>query len=126
MRLVMARERRVTVRLTEEQYQEIEKRRGNTPKSEFLYLLLLEWLNRKSEIEKELNRIRKEQQKKNEFCRKLYAELGKIGSNINQIARSLNKGGRAVSSSLTDLVIETMDLITELKERLRDGDIKAD
>jgi metal-responsive CopG/Arc/MetJ family transcriptional regulator len=113
-----------------EEFERLARKQGIS-KSELLRLVILEYLKEDKDLRKELDRIRKrirkEQKKRNEFCRKLYAELGKVGSNINQIARylNLNKGGRAVSH-LTDLVIETMDLITELKLRLKDGDSEKD
>jgi hypothetical protein len=114
------RDKRITVRLTEEQYEALERLRGSIPRSEFLYLILLDYLGREQELVSELRRIETRCLNKCEFFRALYAELGKIGGNINQIARQLNKkkGGRAVSSHLLDLVLETVELIVELKELL--------
>ena len=127
------RDKRITVRLTQDQYDEIERRRGDTPKSEYLYLVVLEHLEREREIDIHLKRIREESLKRNEFCQKVHAELGRIGNNINQIARHLNARRKATTRKerevFLELAVETIELIQELKLRLReqlDGDFKTD
>ena len=54
----MAREKRITVRLTDELYKKLEELRGNTSKSEFLYLILLDYLTGGQDLAKELQKIR--------------------------------------------------------------------
>ena len=110
------RDRRITVRLTDEQYEEIEKRRGNIPKSEYLYYLVADWLSDKNAV----NRAISSCLQKCEHYQKLHAELGKIGGNINQISRALNK--RKLSAKerklLIDLVVEVIDLVQAVKIKL--------
>ncbi len=115
----MARERKVTIRLTDEQFEELERRRGDKTRAEFLYLILLDYLDRRQELEKELQRIRAERKE----CRKLHAELGKIGGNLNQLARALNRKKMPAKEkkALLSLIIETLSLVQELKERLVEG-----
>ena len=115
----MAREKKITVRLTEEQYQEIEKLRGELSRSEFLYLLLLDYLER-PELSERLRQIQSECLKKCKAYRKLHGELGKIGSNVNQIARALNAKRLPAKERklLTDLAVETIELIQDLKQKL--------
>ena len=130
------RDKRITVRLTQDQYDEIERRRGDTgdtPKSEYLFLVVLEHLREEREIDIHLKRIREESLKRNEFCQKVHAELGRIGNNINQIARHLNARRKATTRKerevFLELAVETIELIQELKLRLReqlDGDFKTD
>jgi len=96
-------------------------------KSELLRLIVLDYLKREQELFEELQRIKTKSLKRSEFCKAVYSELGKIGGNINQIARHLNrKGGRAVSSPLLDLVLETTELVVSLKERLREVEVDGD
>ncbi len=115
----MARNRKITVRLTEEQYQEIENLRGELPRSEFLYLLLLDHLKR-AELPEKLRQIQTDCLKKCRAYRELQGELGKIGSNVNQIARALNTKRLPAKEKklLIDLVIETIELVQELKHKL--------
>ena len=120
----MAREKRVTVRLTKEQFEQLEELRGNVPKSEFLYLVLLDYLGRERELERELRRIHDECINKCEFLKELRKELSRVGVNINQIARALNvlrKGKRLPAKekkALFDLTIETLSLVQELLNKL--------
>lgn len=120
----MAREKRVTVRLTKEQFEQLEELRGNVPKSEFLYLVLLDYLGRERELERELCRIHDECINKCEFLKELRKELSRVGVNINQIARALNvlrKGKRLPAKekkALFDLTIETLSLVQELLNKL--------
>ena len=125
----MAREKRITVRLTDEQFEEIERLRGDIPKSEFLYLILLDYLHREQELVKELQRIHIDCLKKCKAYRELHGELGKIGSNINQVARALNRKRLPAKERkvLLDLAVETLSLIQDLKLKLseeRGGHIK--
>jgi hypothetical protein len=64
----MVRNHRITVRLTKEQYQEIEKRRGQIPRSEYLYLLLLDYLKRELQIDRSLQQIAQRLELKNKHC----------------------------------------------------------
>ena len=116
------RDKRITVRLTQGQYDEVEKKRGDIPKSEYLYLLLLEYLQRDLEIDKQLRKIREESLKRDEYCMKLHLELGRIGANANQIARALNKGRLPAKDreKVLNLASETMELIWKLKTKLRE------
>jgi len=116
----MAREKRITVRLTTDQFEQLEKLRGDIPKSEFLYLILLNYLSREQELVKELQRIHTDCLKKCEAYRELHGNLGRISSNVNQIARALNikKLPAKERKTLLNLVLETMELIRELKMRL--------
>ena len=52
--------------------------------------------------------------------RELHGELGKIGSNVNQIARALNAKRLPAKERklLTDLAVETIELIQDLKQKL--------
>ena len=96
-------------------------------KNRVLYLLVLEYLGKDSELKRELFNIKESCLKRNEYCRKVYGELGKIGSNVNQIARALNRKRLPAKEKkvLLNLVVETMELIQELKMRLlENGDIK--
>ena len=115
----MAREKKITVRLTEEQYEEVERARGKLSRSEFLYLLLLDYLER-PELSERLRQIQSECLKKCKAYRKLHGELGKIGSNVNQIARALNAKRLPAKEKklLTDLALETIELIQDLKQKL--------
>ena len=115
----MAREKKITVRLTEEQYEEVERARGELPRSEFLYLLLLDYLKR-PEFSEKLRRIQLECLKKCRVYKELHGELGKIGSNVNQIARALNAKRLPAKERklLTDLAVETIELIQDLKQKL--------
>jgi len=116
------RDKRITVRLTQEQYDEIERRRKDTAKSEYLYLVVLEHLREEREIDKHLKMIREESMKMNEFCKKIHSELGRIGNNINQIARHLNARRKTATRKerevFLNLAIETIELIQELKLQL--------
>ena len=110
------RDRRITVRLTDEQYEEIEKRRGNIPKSEYLYYLVADWLSDKNAV----NRAISSCLQKCEHYQKLHAELGRIGSNVNQIARQLNKKRLPAKERklLIDLVVEVIELVQAVKTKL--------
>jgi Arc/MetJ-type ribon-helix-helix transcriptional regulator len=120
----MAREKRITVRLTKEQFEHLEELRGNVPRSEFLYLILLDYMGRERELEKELRRIHDECINKCEFLRELRRELSRVGVNVNQIARALNvlsKGKKLPAKekkALLDLTIETLSLVQELLSKL--------
>jgi len=120
----LARGKRVTVRLTKEQFEQLEELRGNVPKSEFLYLVLLDYLGRERELERELRRIHDECINKCEFLKELRKELSRVGVNINQIARALNvlrKGKRLPAKekkALFDLAVETLSLVQELLNKL--------
>jgi len=116
----LAREKRVTVRLTDEQFEEIERLRGDIAKSEFLYLILLDYLNREQELIRELQRIHTDCLRKCKAYRELHGELGRIGSNVNQVARALNKRKLPAKErkALLDLVIETLSLVQDLKLKL--------
>jgi len=116
----MAREKRITVRLTTDQFEQLEKLRGNIPKSEFLYLIILDYLNREQELVRELQRIYTDCLKKCEAYRELHGELGKIGSNINQVAIAMNRKKLPAKERkvLLDLVVETLSLVQDLKLRL--------
>jgi predicted CopG family antitoxin len=116
----MAREKRITVRLTDELYKKLEELRGNTSKSEFLYLILLDYLTGGQDLAKELQKIRSRCLKKCLEYKQLQGELGKIGSNVNQIARTLNK--KRIPSkekeAVIGLAVETLSLVQDLKQKL--------
>ena len=66
----------------------------------------------------------------NEQLKKLNAEIGKIGSNLNQIAKHLNQGG-VRSMILQDRVHECIDKLFDLRRQVMElagdyyGDIEA-
>jgi hypothetical protein len=97
-----------------------------TVKNRLLYLLVLNYLQEDNQLKKELRKISQDCQRKNQYYKKIYGQLGKIGSNINQIARVLNT--KRIPSKhkkeLLNLVIETVELIQDLKQRLQNGDIQ--
>jgi hypothetical protein len=118
----MVRNHRITVRLTKEQYQEIEKRRGQIPRSEYLYLLLLDYLKRELQIDRSLQQIAQRQELKNKHCQNLYRELAKIGGNINQIARALNKKHltKKEKEHLLNLLNKTTELVEKTLQTLKE------
>ena len=63
----------------------------------------------------------------NEQLKKLNAEIGKIGSNLNQIAKHLNQGG-VRSMILQDRVHECIDKLFDLRRQVMDlaGDYYGD
>ena len=63
----------------------------------------------------------------NEQLKKLNAEIGKIGSNLNQIAKHLNQGG-VLSMILQDRVHECIDKLFDLRRQVMElaGDYYGD
>lgn len=63
----------------------------------------------------------------NEQLKKLNAEIGKIGSNLNQIAKHLNQGG-VRSMILQDRIHECIDKLFELRRQVMElaGDYYGD
>ena len=97
----MKREHRVTIRLTDTEFSIIENTAEQTDMtiSEYMRKQIMEGeVNTKFEIVADVKEIKK-----------LIGELGKIGSNLNQIARYFNQGG-----------IISSEMRTEIKKSLRD------
>ena len=97
----MKREHRVTIRLTDTEFSIIENAatQAEMSISEYMRTQTMEGkVNARFEIVADVNQIKK-----------LIGEFGKIGSNLNQIARYFNQGG-----------IISSELRTEIKKSLRD------
>jgi len=122
----MARNEKVTVRLTTEQLEQIDRLRGNFSRAEFLYMVILDYLQNEqvaiaSEISRLIERKEKQLQKKEKNCRKLSVRLKRISANVNQIALALNilkKQGELSAEerkTLLELAIETLELIRKIQ-----------
>ena len=97
----MKREHRVTIRLTDTEFSIIENtaEQADMSISEYMRKQIMEGqVNTKFEVVADVKEIKK-----------LIGELGKIGSNLNQIARYFNQGG-----------IISSEMRTEIKKSLRD------
>ena len=97
----MKREHRVTIRLTDTEFSIIENtaEQADMNISEYMRKQIMEGhVNTKFEIVADVKEIKK-----------LIGELGKIGSNLTQIARYFNQGG-----------IISSEMRTEIKKSLRD------
>ena len=97
----MKREHRITIRLTDTEFSIIENmaEQADMTISEYMRKQIMEGqVNTKFEIVADVKEIKK-----------LIGELGKIGSNLNQIARYFNQGG-----------IISPEMRTEIKKSLRD------
>ena len=97
----MKREHRVTIRLTDTEFSIIENAatQAEMSISEYMRTQTMEGkVNARFEIVADVNQIKK-----------LIGEFGKIGSNLNQIARYFNQGG-----------IISSEMRTEIKKSLRD------
>ena len=97
----MKREHRVTIRLTDTEFSIIENmaEQADMTISEYMRKQIMEGqVNTKFEIVADVKEIKK-----------LIGELGKIGSNLNQITRYFNQGG-----------IISSEMRTEIKKSLRD------
>ena len=97
----MKREHRITIRLTDTEFSIIENsaEQAYMSISEYMRKQIMEGqVNTKFEVVADVKEIKK-----------LIGELGKIGSNLNQIARYFNQGG-----------IISSEMRTEIKKSLRD------
>ena len=94
---------RVSVNLTQSQYELVSQqaKESNISMSEYILKVLTK---AKVHIHYDLGGIRMEQ------LENLIAEYGKIGSNLNQIARHLNSGGAATPDIITDVRTAILDL----------------
>ena len=94
---------RVSVNLTQSQYELVSQqaKESNISMSEYILKALTK---AKVHIHYDLGGIRMEQ------LENLIAEYGKIGSNLNQIARHLNSGGAATPVIITDVRTAILDL----------------
>ena len=102
----MKREHRVTIRLTDTEFSIIEN--AATPAemsiSEYMRTQTMEGkVNARFEIVADVNQIKK-----------LIGEFGKIGSNLNQIARYFNQGG-ILSSEMRNEIRKSLRDIYEMK-----------
>ena len=102
----MKREHRVTIRLTDTEFSIIEN--AATPAemsiSEYMRTQTMEGkVNARFEIVADVNQIKK-----------LIGEFGKIGSNLNQIARYFNQGG-VLSSEMRNEIRKSLRDIYEMK-----------
>ena len=102
----MKREHRVTIRLTDTEFSIIENAatQAEMSISEYMRTQTMEWkVNARFEIVADVNQIKK-----------LIGEFGKIGSNLNQIARYFNQGG-ILSSEMRNEIRKSLRDIYEMK-----------
>jgi len=102
----MKREHRVTIRLTDTEFSIIENtaEQADMSISEYMRKQIMEGqVNTKFEIVADVKEIKK-----------LIGELGKIGSNLNQIARYFNQGG-IISSEMRKEIKKSLRDIYEMK-----------
>jgi antitoxin component of RelBE/YafQ-DinJ toxin-antitoxin module len=113
----MARDWRITVRLDEEEYREVEKKAEQLgiTKSEFLRLLVLDSIGEQGRLKEEINRALK----KSEEWKNIAGNLGRITSYANQIAHSLNKLAKRKKISKRDYA-EILKTAEELKTLVRE------
>ena len=106
-----------------ETFKEKAKESGFWSISEALKILVYDFLRDEGYapyIKKEVQKIKDEYLKREKECQKLHAELGRIGSNVNQIARQLNKKRLPAKERklLIDLVVEVIELVQAVKTKL--------
>ena len=102
----MKREHRVTIRLTDTEFSIIENAatQAEMSISEYMRTQTMEGkVNARFEIVADVNQIKK-----------LIGEFGKIGSNLNQIARYFNQGG-VLSSEMRNEIRKSLRDIYEMK-----------
>ena len=102
----MKREHRITIRLTDTEFSIIENSSDQAYMSisEFMRKQIMEGqFNTKFEVVADVKEIKK-----------LIGELGKIGSNLNQIARYFNQGG-IISSEMRKEIKKSLRDIYEMK-----------
>lgn len=102
----MKREHRVTIRLTDTEFSIIENAatQAEMSISEYMRTQTMEGkVNARFEIVADVNQIKK-----------LIGEFGKIGSNLNQIARYFNQGG-ILSSEMRNEIRKSLRDIYEMK-----------
>ena len=102
----MKREHRVTIRLTDTEFSIIENvaTQAEMSISEYMRTQTMEGkVNARFEIVADVNQIKK-----------LIGEFGKIGSNLNQIARYFNQGG-ILSSEMRNEIRKSLRDIYEMK-----------
>ena len=102
----MKREHRVTIRLTDTEFSIIENVAAQAEMniSEYMRTQTMEGkVNARFEIVADVNQIKK-----------LIGEFGKIGSNLNQIARYFNQGG-ILSSEMRNEIRKSLRDIYEMK-----------
>ena len=102
----MKREHRVTIRLTDTEFSIIENAatQAEMSISEYMRTQTMEGkVNARFEIVADVNQIKK-----------LIGEFGKIGSNLNQIARYFNQGG-ILSSEIRNEIRKSLRDIYEMK-----------
>ena len=102
----MKREHRVTIRLTDTEFSIIENaaEQAEMSISEYMRTQTMEGqVNARFEIVADVNQIKK-----------LIGEFGKIGSNLNQIARYFNQGG-ILSSEMRNEIRKSLRDIYEMK-----------
>ena len=102
----MKREHRITIRLTDTEFSIIENAatQAEMSISEYMRTQTMEGkVNARFEIVADVNQIKK-----------LIGEFGKIGSNLNQIARYFNQGG-ILSSEMRNEIRKSLRDIYEMK-----------
>nr|WP_296121661.1 plasmid mobilization relaxosome protein MobC [uncultured Anaerobutyricum sp.] len=105
----MKREHRVTIRLTDTEFSIIENAatQAEMSISEYMRTQTMEGkVNARFEIVADVNQIKK-----------LIGEFGKIGSNLNQIARYFNQGG-ILSSEMRNEIRKSLRDIYEMKYKV--------
>ena len=113
----MARDYRITVRLTSEEYEEVLRRAEQLgiTKSEFLRLLVLDSIGEQGKLKEEINRALK----KSEEWKNIAGNLGRITNYSNQIAHSLNRLAKRKKISKRDYA-EILKTAEELKTLVRE------
>jgi len=89
--------------------------------SSLLRLLVWDFLEDSSSIESELSGVNRRSLQRCEHLKRIYAELGKIGGNVNQMAFALNLAkydpiGDEERKKILEIAEETLELVNEVKE----------
>ena len=114
----------ISTRVSSKDYEDFNKKceELKVEKGKVLRLLVWDFLERENEIAIELENLKRHCLESCEFSRELLREFKKIGSNINQIARFLNILKKSFKEEdyirLTELVIDTVNLINDVQEKL--------
>ena len=114
----------ISTRVSSKDYEDFNKKceELKVEKGKVLRLLVWDFLERENEIAIKLENLKRHCLESCEFSRELLREFKKIGSNINQIARSLNILKRDFREEdyrqLMELVVDTVNLINDVQEKL--------
>ena len=114
----------ISTRVSSKDYEDFNKKceELKVEKGKVLRLLVWDFLERENEIAIELENLKRHCLESCEFSRELLREFKKLGNNINQIARSLNILKRDFKEEdykqLMELVVDTVNLINDVQEKL--------